>query len=273
LRTEVYLIDAFTSQGLRGNTAVVCLLEQHRDDAWLLGVTQEFKSETAFLERQIGTQGKQQDYRLRFFTVTGEDVFCGHGTLSTAHVLFEQGYALKDHPIAFQTASGRFIASKEQDRIRLDLPAQPVEEMSVSDTLCEAIGIEPVFAGKNQLDFFLEVSTEKALRQLKPHLELIEKLPCRGLIVTAKADLSHQYDFVSRFFAPGQGIPEDNATGSAHCALGPYWTPRLGKTRLVGCQASPRGALIEVVCDQAEANGRVTLVGSATTVMKGQLLQ
>jgi predicted PhzF superfamily epimerase YddE/YHI9 len=206
---------------------------------------------------------------LRFFTSSGEDLFCGHGTLSSAHVLFEQGLVADSARIAFDTVSGPFSARKVGTGIELDLPAEVAVAMPPPTKLLVGLGLTEQnvrFVGKNRMDYLVQLGSEREVRALRPDFEVLKHVDCRGVIVTAQADPNQPYAVVSRFFAPAGGILEDHATGSAHCALAPYWTEHFGAGMISAHQASPRGAALEMELAQS----RVLLRGQAVTVMQGE---
>jgi predicted PhzF superfamily epimerase YddE/YHI9 len=263
--TSVWLVDAFTAQPFGGNPAAVFLLDDSpRSDEWLMAMTREFGCEAAFLSP------KPQDahFGLRFFTPSGEDLFCGHGTLSSAHILFEQGLVADDARIAFDTVSGPFSARKVATGIELDLPAEIALPLPPPAELFVGLGQTAHtvrFVGKNRMDYLVQLGSEFEVRALRPEFEVLKQVDCRGVIVTAQADPDQPYAVVSRFFAPAGGILEDHATGSAHCALAPHWTELLGANPISAHQASPRGAALEMEMAQS----RVLLRGQAVTVMQG----
>ena len=259
----LYLVDAFTDRPFAGNPAGVCLLREPIPDAVMQNVAMEMaQAETAFLLPE------GDGWRLRWFTPEVEENLCGHATLASSHVLFETGLLAPGATARFQTRSGLLTATREGETIVLDFPATPAEAYAPPDKALPALAISPVFCGKTRFDLFFEVATEAEVRALKPDLVLLEEVPYRGVIVTARADAGSPNDFVSRVFAPGCGVPEDPVTGSAHCALGPYWQAKLGKDDLVGFQASPRGGTVRVGC----RGERVRLAGSAVTVVRGELV-
>jgi len=196
---------------------------------------------------------------------------CGHATLASAHVLWEQGYLAPGEEARFYTASGLLKAERKRAWIELDFPSQPetpLEESAyVSATLTKALGTTPSYLGKNAFAILAEFPDEKIIRQMKPEFGLLETLPGVGVIVTAPFE-GLEYDFVSRFFAPGAGIDEDPVTGAAHCCLGPHWAVKLGKNELVGYQASRRSGIVRIKVQ----GDRVILGGKAVTVFKGELL-
>jgi predicted PhzF superfamily epimerase YddE/YHI9 len=255
--TSVTLVDAFTAQAFGGNPAAVFQLgDAPRSDAWLLAMTREFGCEAAFLSPKPD--------RANF----GEDLFCGHGTLSSAHVLFEQGLVADDARIAFDTVSGPFSARKVGPRIELDLPVEIAVPVPPPAELLSGLRQSEHtlrFVGKNRMDYLVQLGSEREVRALRPDFEVLKHVDCRGVVVTAQADPNQPYAVVSRFFAPAGGMLEDHATGSAHCALAPYWTELLGLNSIVAHQASPRGAALEMEMAQS----RVLLRGQAVTVMQG----
>ncbi|PZR97103.1 MAG: oxidoreductase [Candidatus Chloroheliales bacterium] len=255
-------VDSFTNQPFAGNPAGVCILPEPGDPAWMQTIAREMSlSETAFLHQQ------EDGYSLRWFTPTTEVDLCGHATLASAHVLWEQGHLQADEQARFQTRSGLLTASRNGDWIELDFPAIPEHQTVEYPHLSEALGVRPMYVGKNQMDYLIEVATEEMVRQMKPDFPLLRKVPIRGVMVTSRAS-SPGYDFVSRFFAPAVGIDEDPVTGSAHCCLGPFWGERLGKDELVGYQASARGGVVRVRLD----GDRVLIGGQAVTVIRGELV-
>jgi PhzF family phenazine biosynthesis protein len=258
---RIVQVDAFTAKPYAGNPAAVCVLTEAREDAWMRNVAAEMNlSETAFLHPFDG------GYRLRWFTPAVEVDLCGHATLASAHVLWEDKYLGADKPAVFHTRSGRLTCVRAGDWIEMDFPAKLEQPADPPPQLAEALGAEMKYVGRNQFDYLVEVPDEKTVRVIQPNHHLLRQLPVRGVIVTACA--SGDYDFVSRFFAPGSGIDEDPVTGSAHCALAPYWAARLGKTQMTGYQASPRGGIVRVRVDR----DRVRLGGQAVTVLCGDLV-
>jgi len=253
-------VDAFTDKPFAGNPAAVCVLPEARDAAWMQAVALEMNlSETAFLVRR--TDG----FDLRWFTPQVEVALCGHATIASAHVLWEEGHLDLSQQARFHTKSGLLTADRAGNWIELDFPVKPEQAAPAPEGLVEALGAIPKYVGKNAFDYIVELDSENTVRSLKPNHSLLAKLPVRGVIVTSRAA---EYDFVSRFFAPGSGIDEDPVTGSAHCCLGPYWASRLNKTEFVAYQASARGGVVRV----RVVGDRVKLGGQAVTVLRGQLL-
>jgi PhzF family phenazine biosynthesis protein len=262
MHAELHLVDAFTGTPFRGNTAAVCILEKAADAGWMQQVATEMNHpETAFLLPH------PSGWNLRWFTPFQEVDLCGHGTLASAFVLWESGKVKSGLPISFDTLSGTLVARKEGEWIMLDFPAEPVTAAGPVPGLSKALGVEPVFTGRNRFDILAELPSADDVCSLDPDMGALAALLTRGIIVTAVSDLP-QYDFVSRFFAPSIGVAEDPVTGSAHCCLGPYWGDKLKKTSLVGFQCSARGGLVHVTL-----NGeRVILGGHAVHVFFGKLL-
>lgn len=254
----ISVVDAFSDRPFAGNPAGVCLLEAYPGDRWMQQVAAEMKhAETAFLVP------KGQDYQLRWFTPAVEVDLCGHATLASAHALFERGHA--GDVIRFHTRSGILTAARHAEGIELDFPSENPSKGSLPFTL-KSLGAEPVWTGRNRMDWFVQLPSAAAVQAIRPDFAEIAALGIRGLIVTA-ADETGEYDFVSRGFFPQSGIDEDPVTGSAHCAFAPFWADRLGKTTMTGYQASERGGVVgvEVIGD------RVKLRGRAVTVLKGEL--
>ena len=255
-------VDAFTNTPFAGNPAAVCVLPEPRPERWMQDVAGEMNlAETAFLYRQ------DDGFNLRWFTPAVEVDLCGHATLASAHVLWETGELRPDEQARFYTRSGLLTATRAGDWIELDFPAEPPQPTVAPPDLLKALGVVPVYVGKNRFDYLVEVDSEETVRRTRPDPTAMRTVTARGVIVTSRAE-SDTYDFVSRFFAPGVGIDEDPVTGSAHCCLGPFWSERLGTSDLVGYQASARGGVVRVRCDGA----RVRLGGQAITVMRGELV-
>jgi len=256
-------VDAFTDKPYGGNPAAVCILPEPRGDEWMQSVAQEMNlSETAFLQKAA------DGYDLRWFTPAIEVELCGHATLASAHVLWEAGHLPHGEQARFHTLSGLLTATRKDEWIELDFPAKLAQAAQVPERLLEALGMDaPLYVGKNQFDYLVEVASESAVAGMQPNFSLLKTLGVRGIIVTSRAEMSG-FDFVSRFFAPGSGIDEDPVTGSAHCCLGPYWQERLGKAEFVARQISARGGTVRVRVE----NDRVHLGGQALTILRGELL-
>ncbi|MFM7056032.1 MAG: PhzF family phenazine biosynthesis protein [Planctomycetota bacterium] len=272
----LFLVDAFTTVPFRGNQAAVCLLSTPRSDAWLQQVATELNlSETAFVFPE-----DQGQLRIRWLTPVLEVDLCGHATLAAAHILQELHLAgtLPEFAAAsridglwtFESRSGRLTAEPTASGITLDFPALSVTPTAIPDGLPESLGITAAdieFCGQTRFDLLLRLSSAAAVRRLQPDFATLARQPVRGVIVTALGDTS-DHDFLSRFFAPASGVPEDPVTGSAHCALAVYWAPEFGRSTLFGFQASRRGGHVKMELQQ----DRVRLSGRAITVSRGWLV-
>jgi predicted PhzF superfamily epimerase YddE/YHI9 len=255
-------VDAFTDRPFGGNPAAVCILDAPADARWMQDVAREMNlSETAFLHPE------GDGYRLRWFTPAVEVDLCGHATLASAHVLWETDRLRPDQPARFHTRSGLLTARQTAGWIELDFPATPAEPVNPPPGLTAALGVTPRWVGRSRFDYFLELDSEAQLRGLTPDFQALAAVPVRGVIITSKS-AGPPYDFVSRFFAPATGVPEDPATGSSHCCLGPFWAGRLGKDDLLAYQASSRGGVLRVRVQ----GPRVLLGGQAVTVLRGELV-
>ncbi|MCJ7442855.1 MAG: PhzF family phenazine biosynthesis protein [Thermoanaerobaculaceae bacterium] len=258
---RAFKVDSFTAEPFSGNPAGVCLLTEPRDERWMQAVAREMNlSETAFLLRE------GDGFRLRWFTPAVEVELCGHATLASAHVLWEEGVLAPSETARFATRSGELRASRRGDLIELDFPTKPEQRAEPPENLLEALGVKPLYLGRNQFDYLLLLDSEEAVRAVTPDFALLRSVTVRGVIVTAPS-ARPEFDFVSRFFAPAVGVDEDPVTGSAHCCLGPFWAARLGKSELVGHQVSARGGVVNV----RVAGDRVFLGGRAVTVLRGEL--
>ena len=257
-----FQVDAFTAKPFTGNPAAVCLLEKEAEADWMQAVAAEMNlSETAFVTPRANGFG------LRWFTPATEVDLCGHATLASAQVLWETGRLAEADTANFHTRSGLLTAKRAGDWIELDFPATPAEPIEPPPGLSDLLGSVPRFVGRSRFDLLLELTDPEELRDLNPDFAGLSSLPVRGFIVTTKSDVP-EYDFLSRFFAPATGVREDPVTGSAHCALAPYWAKKLGKPEMTAFQASKRGGVVTVKL----ANDRVKLRGQAVTVMCGELV-
>ncbi|MRR15534.1 MAG: PhzF family phenazine biosynthesis protein [Deltaproteobacteria bacterium] len=259
MKIPLYQVDAFTTKLFSGNPAAVCLLEDWLDDAVLQHIARENNlSETAFLVRK----GSALD--LRWFTPLTEVALCGHATLAAAYVLFTCK-SWEQTTIRFLTRrSGELIVARRGDRLEMDFPSLPAREIKAPAGLASALGVVPIQVLSSEEDLLAILPDEKAVREVSPDFAALEKIPCRGVIVSAPGGHS---DFVSRFFAPRVGVNEDPVTGSAHSVLIPYWAEKLGKNDLYALQVSDRGG--ELFCGyQGE---RVTIAGHAVLYLEGTI--
>ena len=256
MHAELHLVDAFTSSAFRGNPAGPA------DAAWMQQVAAELKhSEAAFLFPE-GTK-----WNLRWSTPTKEVELCGHATLTAASVLWETDRVSREKPITFETLSGTLVVREDEDRISMDFPAEPAVTTMPVPGLGQALGVEPLYTGRNRFDLLVELPLADDVCSLEPDLNALATIQTRGIIVTAVSD-QPQIDFVSRFFAPSVGVPEDPVPGSAHCSLAPYWGEKLKKMEMVVFQCSSRGG-----SGRVKLNGdRVSLEGHAVHIFSGILL-
>lgn len=260
---RITVVDAFTDRPFAGNPAAVCILDRPAPEAWMKDVAREMNlSETAFLH----PSGEAGAFALRWLTPAVEVDLCGHATLASAHVLWEDGLLAPDAIARFSTRSGMLSAAHRGREIELDFPTLPVTTTPRPDGLAEALGTDFTSCGSTGMDILVEVADEATLRGLAPDFGLLGRLPVRGIIATSRST-GVEFDFVSRFFAPASGIDEDPVTGSAHCALAGYWGERLAKAEMVAYQASPRGGIVKV----RRESGRVKLGGRAVTMLRGEL--
>ncbi len=254
----LYVVDAFTDKPFAGNPAAVCPLKDWLSDNEMQSIAAENNlSETAFFVKDGG------DYRIRWFTPACEAKLCGHATLASAHVLLKE-LEVDTGELGFQSLSGRLTVKQEGERLALDFPVWPLKPSDELDAVTQAIGLTPSKVCYGGDDLMAILDSEKQVRNISPDMNLIANLDARGLIVTAPGD---SVDFVSRFFAPAAGIPEDPVTGSAHCVLTPYWAAELEKTSLTAKQVSARGG--DLKC---ELRGeRVKIAGHTRLYSQGQI--
>ena len=254
----MYQVDAFTDRPFAGNPAAVLVLDEALDEALMQAIAAENNlSETAYA---VATEG---GYHLRWFTPTHEAAFCGHATLATAHVL--AGELGRKGPFCFQTQVGELIVTPEGTSYGMDLPAFPPEPLSAEPAWVSELfpgGVRAVF--KNFENMFVELSSEKEVKAFTPDHGALAETYDIDLCITAEGE---DVDFVSRYFAPRAGIPEDPVTGSTHATLVPYWAKRLGKSRFEARQVSPRGGHLTATL----LEGRVRLEGQAVTFFQGKI--
>jgi len=260
---RVAIVDAFTSSPFGGNPAAVCLLDGARDADWMAVVAREMNAAATAFVRPSGDGA----FDLRWWSPVRELELCGHGTLASAHVLWESGALGARSAARFRTRSGELTAGRRGDWIDLDFPLTPAAPIAPPPALLAALGVDARFVGRSRFDYLVEVEDERAVAAVRPDFAVLKTCDARGAIVTSAAH-DADVDFVSRYFAPAFGIDEDSATGSTHCCLGPFWSARLGKHELVARQLSARGGVLRT----AIAADRVRLSGQAITVMRGDLL-
>jgi PhzF family phenazine biosynthesis protein len=263
MKLPLYWIDAFTRHVFGGNPAGVVPLAAWPDDSLMQRIAFEHGlAETAFFVRTGPAR-----FQLRWFTPAVEVDLCGHATLATAHAIFrelgEPGDAL-----TFDSRSGPLVVRREADRLELDFPVTPPEagvDAFAARAVTAALGQTPLWLGRSKFDLFAVLPDAASVQALRPDFAQVAAAGARGLIVTARGD--DGVDFVSRFFAPQSGIAEDPVTGSAHCALAPYWAAHLGRTQLHARQLSARGG--ELWC--SIAGDRVRIAGHAVLYLRGEI--
>lgn len=257
MRIPIYQIDAFTDQIFKGNPAAVCLLEFWPEDHILQSIAAENNlSETAFCLL------RNEHYGLRWFTPKTEIDLCGHATLASAYVIMQYIDPSKKK-VSFETKSGMLSVERENDLLAMDFPVRPAIPSEAPPELLNGLGIQPQEVFRSR-DYMVVVDKEAIVRDLIPDMRFLEQVDGTGVIVTAPGDTT---DFVSRFFAPKLGIPEDPVTGSSHCTLIPYWAERLKKSKLTAAQLSQRGGML--VCEIR--NGRVKIAGKAVAYLEGMI--
>ncbi|MEM9808687.1 MAG: PhzF family phenazine biosynthesis protein [Cyanobacteria bacterium P01_D01_bin.56] len=264
IRQSVIQVDAFTDKPFAGNPAAVCVSATPLDDVLMQQIATEMNlSETAFLYPLEGAG----NYSLRWFTPTAEVDLCGHATLASAHVLWTEGHLDESITARFQTKSGELRVTPKDGLLQMDFPTQPVHDAPLNPTLVAAMNHADIVHGaRNDVNYLVELRSHQAVTNLNPDLDKIAKLPYQGVIVTSRG--AAPYDFISRYFVPAMGIPEDPVTGSSHCSLAPYWQARLGKDKMLAYQASARGGELHVECSPE----RIYISGQAVTIMRGELL-
>ena len=259
MKIAMYQVDAFTDKVFRGNPAAVCPLKEWPSDEVMQAIAAENNlSETAFF---VGGNGR---FKLRWFTPRTEVDLCGHATLASAYVYFHFMDPQR-RKVAFDTRSGRLGVSRVEDHLALDLPARPATRCEIPPALARALGKKPKELWASERDYMAVYAKEQDVRALAPHMDRLAKLDRGGVIVTAPGKQAH---FVSRFFAPQFGIPEDPVTGSSHCTLVPYWSERLQLSRLLAHQVSARGG--ELLC--MARGDRVGIAGRCALYLRGALV-
>lgn len=255
MELRLFQVDAFTTERFRGNPAAVVPLAAWIDDALMQAIAAENNlSETAFFVRE------GDDYRLRWFTPGREVDLCGHATLASAFVLFSELEPLRES-VTFHSRSGPLTVTREGPRLTLDFPARPPEPCATPEALIRGLGATPERVMRSR-DYMAVFPAEPDVVALAPDMTALASLDALGVIVTAPGT---RVDFVSRFFAPAAGVPEDPVTGSSHTTLVPYWSQRLGRKRLHALQVSRRGG--ELFCE--DRGTRVAISGDAVLVLEG----
>lgn len=258
---RIVRVDVFSSRPFGGNPAAVCVLEGNRETAWMQALAREMNAPATVI-----VQPRGDAVGLRWFSPGAELELCGHGTLAAAHVLWEEERVPHDAPARFTTRAGALAARRRDRWIELDLPADPPARTPPPPALAAALGARPRWVGRSRLDYLVLLDDDRTVRGITPDLRGLAAVDTRGVMVTAPG--APPYDFVSRFFAPRVGIPEDPVTGSAHACLASFWSRRLGKRELVAFQASPRGGVVRTRAD----GRRVGVAGEVVTVLAATLL-
>ena len=259
MRTPIFQLDAFANRRFAGNPAAVMPMNRFLDDATLQAIAAENNlPETAFLVPDGG------DYRLRWFTPTTEVPLCGHATLASAAVVMERLEPGRT-AVVFHSASGPLAVHRADTRYVMSLPARPSEPVPIPAGLADTLGADPIEVYVNAFNYMAVLRSAQVVRALAPDMAALARVDRSGVIVTALGD--GPYDFVSRYFAPAKGIPEDPVTGGAHCMLVPYWATRLRKKALHAFQASRRGG--EIICRLS--GDRVELEGTCVFYMEGEV--
>ncbi len=259
MRVPIYQVDAFANRLFAGNPAAIMPLDEFLDDNRMQAIAAENNlAETAFIVRD------GEDYKLRWFTPSCEVPLCGHATLASAAVVMEKLQPQREC-VVFQTASGPLTVKKNGKGYVMDFPARFSDSIPATSEIANALGVHPVEVFINDFNHMAVLESPRQVRELIPDMGRVAALDRPGLIVTGPGD--GYYDFISRYFAPSKGIPEDPVTGSAHCMLSPYWSKRLGKTEFKAFQASPRGG--EIVCRLK--GDRVELEGTCVFFLEGQV--
>jgi PhzF family phenazine biosynthesis protein len=260
----LFKVDAFSDRIFSGNPAAVCLLDAPRPDNWMQAVAAEMAlSETAFLLPEAG----EANYRLRWFTPLKEVHLCGHATLASAFVIWENKLQPSGSTLHFNTLSGLLTARQDQDWIKLNFPAKTVTPCAPPAGLLESLGIDnPLAVARDESIYVIELENEAAVRNCRPDFASLKQVEMRSVGITARS-ADPRFDFVSRYFAPRVGVNEDPVTGSIHCRLTPYWSQKLGQPTLTAYQASARGGVLRL-SQQAE---RVYISGQAVMVLVGNL--
>ena len=259
MNLTIYKVDAFSDRLFSGNPAAVVPCESDISDSLMQSIAAENNlSETAFVF------GRDEKLRIRWFTPAMEVDLCGHATLAAGHVLFNH-LDFPGETVSFSSKSGPLHVRKDGKRLFLDFPADTLSAVDPPESLIDGLSVRPLETYKGRDDYLVIVDSQEAVLSLQPDMNLLSEVPARGVIVSSPGT---DVDFVSRFFAPRVGVPEDPVTGSAHTTLIPYWSERLGKRELSARQLSRRGG--ELICRQTD-DSRVEIGGCAVTYLVGNI--
>jgi PhzF family phenazine biosynthesis protein len=258
----IYQVDAFTTEAFKGNPAGVCILDQEPDSEWMQNIAMEMNlSETAFV-----FPGKDS-LVIRYYTPEAEIKLCGHATLSASHIIYETAMLRSDQEIRFSSKAGELHIRKQEDWITMNFPFFALEKMEITSEFRMITGIHPQELYKAGYGWTLAMmKSEKEVKNMKPHFSLMKDSIYGDLIVTAESE-NPEYDFCVRCFAPAVGIDEDPVTGSAHCALGPFWSEKTGKKDFKSHQISKREGVLKI----SLKGDRVEISGQAKTIFKADL--
>ncbi|MGN4125356.1 PhzF family phenazine biosynthesis protein [Lysinibacillus sphaericus] len=261
-KVSYFIVNSFTTELYKGNPAAVCLLDATIPEVTMQKIAQEIPvPTTAFIQKN------NHDFFLRWFTPVMEIPICGHGTIASAFLLWQQGVIPVDRSITFQTISGPLQASWNNEMVEITIKKYPLEEIECSSELEDWLGTKPIYVGKTDLDYIVELSNEEYIAEFEPNFPAMNHFPVRGVCITSRSK-NEGIDIVSRFFSPAQGIDEDHVNGSSHGALGPYWCEKLSKERIVSKQLSKRGGVLFVT---PKVND-VVIAGPAVQILRGELL-
>jgi PhzF family phenazine biosynthesis protein len=262
LKQFIYHVDAFANEPFKGNPAAICFVEKNASEDWMQKVANEMNlSETAFVVHGNGVS------EIRFFSPEAEVPLCGHATLSASHIMYERGLVNPDDEITFKTKAAELKVRKNGEWITMNFPAYPVNEVPVPPILEKMIGTKPLEFYKSEFGWTLALmENEQTVREMKPEFRMMKNSEYGDLIVTAKSE-EKGFDFCVRCFAPALGIDEDPVTGSAHCALVPFWNMKTGKKNFLSHQVSKRTGVLKV----SLKGDRVEISGQAVTISKGEL--
>ncbi|MFZ1320948.1 MAG: PhzF family phenazine biosynthesis isomerase [Ignavibacteria bacterium] len=258
---KIFTVDAFTDRPFSGNPAAVCLPHDELNEELMKKIAFEMNlSETAFVTKH------SNGFNLRWFTPKAEVELCGHATLASAHILWQEKIISKNEEVVFYSMyKGILKAKKSGSEITLNFPVNKPIPLDKNEILEKALGVNSVSLHTTDHHYLVELNSESELKKVKPDFSLLETLPKYGTIITSKSE-DPEYDFKSRFFAPSKGVKEDPVTGSAHCVLTPFWSEKLGKKKMKAFQASERGGALSVEL----IDDRVLISGNAVTVTAGE---
>lgn len=262
---ELWVVNAFAAQGLKGNPAGVCFVDEFpTKNSQMLDISKRLGfSNSAFVQHI-----QDNKFQIRWFTPHSEAPICGHATIAASHIIHQKQLCNPNEELVFESMSGELYVTKTEEWYNLNFPTySDLQEKEVSDEIIKLIGYKPIFNGVYGKGLYIELPSEDALKKFSPDLEFLKTFDCRALTITARAADAAEYDFVSRYFAPSVGIDEDPVCASAHCALIPYWSRKLGEKDLIAYQASERGGMVKC----KDLGNRVLISGKAETTFEGNI--